>query len=167
MEEEGSTLAGLFYGLGVFFSVLYTVLIQLFSWLLYPLYLLATPLLYLLNGLLTLALLPLRFLLIFEVRSFLSCSSVLSIFLLEKLTRCQTFIYFVTGAVLTGVSVGLFLHYTGGALSQLLQLQPSQQPLSSDFVDPKEEPIDWESKWGNQFLSSTILEEEENSQSSR
>lgn len=81
--------------------------------------------------------------------------------------RPQAFLYFVTGAVLTGVTVGLFLHFTGGAISQLFRLQSSSPPPYQDELeDTKEPPFDWETKWRDQYLSTTILEEEETSQGS-
>jgi hypothetical protein len=71
----------------------------------------------------------------------------------------------VTGAVVTGATVGLCLYLAGDTLSQFLQLQPSDHTsLSTDVVDSKDSSYDWESKM---FMSSTILEEEENSQDSR
>lgn len=73
----------------------------------------------------------------------------------------------MSGAVLTGVTVGLALHYTGDALSQLLRLpSSSSEPPPTDLIDLKEPQLDWETKWRDNYQSSTILEEEENSQSS-
>jgi len=73
----------------------------------------------------------------------------------------------MTGAVLTGVTAGLVLHYIGDALSQLLRLpSTSSEPVLTDLVDQKEPLFDWETKWQDTYQSSTILEEDENSQSS-
>lgn len=89
------------------------------------------------------------------------------LFPLWELTRLQAFIYFITGAVLAGITVGLFLHFAGDALSQLLRLHPSNPPpQQADLVGPKDPPLDWETQWRDQYFSSTILEEEENSQGS-
>lgn len=68
--------------------------------------------------------------------------------------------------MLTGVIVGLFIYFTGDALSQLLNLYPSPEPpASTELVPPKDEPYDWQSKIKDErFMSSTILEEEETSQ---
>ena len=71
----------------------------------------------------------------------------------------------MTGAVLTGIVVGLFLHFTNGAISQLLRSQPfNYMSYSEDVIDSKE--YDWDSKWEAQLPSTTILEEEETSQGS-
>lgn len=59
--------------------------------------------------------------------------------------------------------MGLFLHFTGDALSELLRLRSSQTPSLKDEPDFKDEGIDWQSKWDHQILSTTIPEEEENS----
>lgn len=85
-----------------------------------------------------------------------------------RLTWAQAFIYFVTGAVLAGVIAGLFLHFAGDSLSQLLRLHPSNSRPNDDsnLINSKELAFDWESKWRDQYLPSTILEEDENSQAS-
>ncbi|KAJ5657941.1 uncharacterized protein N7484_001590 [Penicillium longicatenatum] len=127
-------------GLLLILGAIYGFLLNLLSWLFALLYLLVSPLLYLLHGLLKVALFPLQILIKFEA-----------------------FLYFVTGAVITGVTVGLFLHFTGDALSELLRLQSSPSPSPKDEPALKTEPIDWQSKWDHQLLSSTIPEEEENS----
>lgn len=73
----------------------------------------------------------------------------------------------MTGAVLTGVAVGLALHYTGDTLSQLLRLpSTSSEPPPANLIDQKGPPFDWETKWRDHYQTSTILEEDENSQSS-
>ena len=76
----------------------------------------------------------------------------------------------MTGAILTGVTIGLVLYLTSDTLSQLFPLyQSSPRPRlvshkEYDFRSPKDEPIDWESEWVDRLPSSTIVEEEENSQ---
>ncbi|KAJ5552787.1 hypothetical protein N7494_002165 [Penicillium frequentans] len=127
-------------GLLFVLNAIYGILLNLLSWLFSLLYLLVSPLLYLLHGLLTIALFPLQILIKFEA-----------------------FLYFVTGAVITGATVGLFLHLTGDALSELLRLRSGPSPSPKDEPLLKDEPIDWQSKWDHQLLSTTIPEEEENS----
>ncbi|OOQ87462.1 hypothetical protein PEBR_20159 [Penicillium brasilianum] len=127
-------------------SVLFGVLTALFSYtwfFLYSLlYLLASPLVYLGHVLLSIILFPLQVLLKFEA-----------------------FLTFVTGAIVTGAAVGLGLYLAGDSLSQLLRLQPSnEKPYSTDLTESKDSSFDWESKM---FMSSTILEEEENSYDSQ
>ncbi|KAJ5166371.1 uncharacterized protein N7482_005152 [Penicillium canariense] len=122
-------------------SALFGIVTVLFSYTWSVLYLLASPLVYLGHGLLALVLFPVQVLLKFEA-----------------------FLTFVAGAVFTGVTVGLCLYFAGDSLTQLLRLQPSSAPsFPTDLVDPKDPPFDWESRM---FMSSTILEEEENSQDS-
>lgn len=76
-------------------------------------------------------------------------------------------LYFAVVAVLTGVTVGLFLHFTEGAISQLFRLELSSQPPDQELADDsKDDSSDWDLKWEAQLSSSTILEEEETSQSS-
>ncbi|KAJ5669273.1 hypothetical protein N7462_010343 [Penicillium macrosclerotiorum] len=129
-------------GLLLVLSTLLSILKQLFSYGLLLLYLLASPVLYLGRNLLSLALLPLRILIKFEA-----------------------FLTFVTGAVLTGVTVGLFLYITGDTLSQFLRLQQESQLISPDgSIDLKDPSLEWEAKLESPFLPSTILEEEESSQ---
>jgi hypothetical protein len=71
----------------------------------------------------------------------------------------------VTGAIVTGAAVGLGLYFAGDSLSQLLRLQPSnEKALSIALTESKDSSFDWESKM---FMSSTILEEEENSYDSQ
>ncbi|KAJ5570258.1 uncharacterized protein N7459_009688 [Penicillium hispanicum] len=142
-----SALRPLFTGLcGALIYLLYglcSVLVYLCSWLFSLLYWLASPLVYLTHGLLALLFFP-----------------------LQLLVKFEAFLYFVTGAVLTGVTVGVFLHFTSGAIFQLLRLQePSSLPGPDDLDDPKQSPLDWDAKWESQFQT-TILEEEEPSQGS-
>ncbi|KAJ5902532.1 hypothetical protein N7495_003060 [Penicillium taxi] len=112
------------------------ILKQLIYWLFSLLYFLATPFLYCLQVFLSLAFLPVRLLIKFE-----------------------PLIYFVTGAVLTGVTVGLLLHFTGGVLSQLLRIQ-SRKLLILKEVVPENSSLDWEFKWEDRLQQTTILEEE-------
>ncbi|KAJ5701476.1 hypothetical protein N7488_009024 [Penicillium malachiteum] len=127
-------------GLSVAFGMFASTLSYIFSWVFALLHLLVTPLLYLLRGLLWIASLP-----------------------LALIVKLEAFLYFVTGALLTGVTVGLFLYFSGNALTELLRLQSSQSFSPKESLNPKDEPIEWDSKWDNQLLSSTIPEEEENS----
>ncbi|KAJ5107667.1 hypothetical protein N7456_004342 [Penicillium angulare] len=123
------------------YRVIYSVTYHTLSWIFAFLHFLVTPLLWLVYGLLSIALFPLQLLMKFEA-----------------------FLYFVTGAVLTGITVGLFLHFSGGALSELLRLQSNRSPLAVEPPTPKKEALNWEPKWDHHsFLSSTIPEEEENS----
>jgi hypothetical protein len=81
--------------------------------------------------------------------------------------QLQTIIYFMTGAVLTGVTAGLILYYMGDILSQLLRLPSTDsEPAPTDFIEKQELSFDWESRWRDHYQSSTILEEDEPSQSS-
>ncbi|KAJ5248944.1 hypothetical protein N7468_000395 [Penicillium chermesinum] len=148
MEESSGVdaLEGPLFMLRTIFNVFWKPFIWLLSWIVALVYILASPVLALANGLLTVAGLPLRILLKFEA-----------------------FLYYATGAVLTGASVGLLLYFTNTALFQLLQRHNSTEPpLLEDSESVKDEPIDWESKWTDPSpkLSSTIVEEEENSQDS-
>ncbi|GLI79260.1 hypothetical protein PoHVEF18_007590 [Penicillium ochrochloron] len=130
-----SILSALLGVLTVLFSYTWSFLYTLLYWL-------ASPLLYLGRGLLSIALFPLQVLLKFEA-----------------------FLTFVTGAVVTGATVGLCLYFAGDSLSQLLRIQPSiQKAPSTELAEPKDSSYDWESKM---FMSSTILEEEENSHDSQ
>lgn len=157
--DAGSVFNGFILVFGAFFGILKQLLIYVLSFL----YLLASPLLYLGHGLLKLALLPVRIILKFEV---LQCQPKMFL-LLYALTIRQAFIYFVTGAVLTGITVGLFLHFAGTSLTQLLRLESTRPPPHrAELVDPNEPPADWELKWRDQYTSFTILEEEETSQGS-
>lgn len=158
--DASSVFDGLISLVGALLGIVKQILLYVLSFL----YILASPLLYLGHGLLTLALLPLRIILKFEVLE--QCCPVSPLHNC-RLTWWQAFIYFVTGAVLTGVTVGLFLHYVGDSLSQLLRLNPTNpRPKESDLVHPKDSSFEWESKWRDQYLPSTILEEDENSQAS-
>lgn len=85
----------------------------------------------------------------------------------RKAYYSQAFIYFVTGAVLTGITVGLVLYFAGTSISQLLGLDSTSPPsYPPDMVHQNDTPVDWELKWKDQYPSSTILEEEETSQGS-
>lgn len=160
--DADSVFDGLILLVGALFGILKQLLLYVLSFL----YLLASPLLYLGHGLLTLALLPLRIVLKFEV-GYLSTLTGWFFSLIHALTRLQAFIYFVTGAVLTGITVGLFLHFAGDFLSQLLWLHDtSPPPHQTDLVDKNDPLVDWEYKWRDQYPPSTILEEEETSQGS-
>lgn len=73
----------------------------------------------------------------------------------------------MTGAVLTGVLVGLMLHFIGDALAQLLPLHPPKAlEKRNDRKPSKDQLLDWESQWTDWLPSSTIVEEEESSQTS-
>lgn len=81
--------------------------------------------------------------------------------------QLQTILYFMTGAVLTGVTAGLILYYMGDILSQLLRLPSTDpEPAPTDLKEKQEPPFDWETRWRDHYQSSTILEEDEPSQSS-
>ncbi|OQD78439.1 hypothetical protein PENDEC_c001G03464 [Penicillium decumbens] len=131
-------------GLLLVFETLFFLLTRLLAYVLYLVHFLVSPFLYLGYALLSIALLP-----------------------LQLLAKFEAILYFMTGAVLTGVTAGLVLHYIGDALSQLLRLpSTSSEPVLTDLVDQKEPSFDWETKWQDTYQSSTILEEDENSQSS-
>lgn len=90
----------------------------------------------------------------------------------------QGFIYFMTGAVLIGATVGMALHFTGSIITQVLHIQEStektrrrvkREPRESINSTPEEPPFDYlETKTEDtKYLPySTILEEEENSHES-
>ncbi|KGO70699.1 hypothetical protein PITC_055900 [Penicillium italicum] len=134
------------------FSLALGLTIQLLSYLLSTLLFLASPVIYIGHVVLYLALLPLRILVILEA-----------------------FIYFMTGAVLVGASIGMILHFTGSTISQLLQIEESDEPRRPRV---KRELPNFESQHSSfdyleaqtedrKFLPySTILEEEENSHES-
>ncbi|KAJ9484528.1 hypothetical protein VN97_g8831 [Penicillium thymicola] len=125
---------------------------QLLSYLLSTLLFLASPVIYVGHVVLYLTLLPLRILI-----------------------KLEAFIYFMTGAVLVGATIGMILHFTGSTISQFLQIEDSDEPQrprvkrellysepqhpSFDYLEPQTED--------HKFLPySTILEEEENSHES-
>ncbi|KAJ5504826.1 hypothetical protein N7463_007700 [Penicillium fimorum] len=126
--------------------------IQSLSYLLATLLFLASPLIYIGHVVLYLALLPLRILVILE-----------------------GFIYFMTGAVLVGATIGMILHFTGSTISQLLKIEESDEPqrprVKQEHLDfePQNPSFDYlEAQMEDRkFLPySTILEEEENSHES-
>ncbi|CAI7654082.1 unnamed protein product [Penicillium glandicola] len=133
-------------------SLAFFLTIQLLSYLLSTLLFLASPVIYIGHVVLYLALLPLRILIIFEA-----------------------FIYFMTGAVLVGATIGMILHFTGSTISQLLQIEESDEPrrprVKQELLDsePQNSPFNYleAQTEDHKFLPySTILEEEENSQES-
>ncbi|KAJ6134209.1 hypothetical protein N7523_000531 [Penicillium sp. IBT 18751x] len=138
--DVGSVVDGLLLVLGALFFLLK----RLVFYLLYILHCLASPLLYLGHGLLSIALLPLRL-----------------------LAKFEAILYFTTGAVLTGVIAGLTLYYMGDTLSQVLRLPSTSSEPTRDLIEQDDSPFDWETKWRDNYRSSTILEEDEYSQSSR
>ncbi|OQE43492.1 hypothetical protein PENCOP_c003G08722 [Penicillium coprophilum] len=125
---------------------------QLLSYLLATLLFLASPLIYIGHVVLYLALLPLRILMILEA-----------------------FIYFMTGAVLVGATIGMILHFTGSTISQLLQIEESDEPrqphvkrelLDSEPRNPSFDYLEVQIEDRKFLPYSTILEEEENSHES-
>ena len=72
----------------------------------------------------------------------------------------------MTGAALTGVVAGLVLYYMGDTLSQLLRLPSTNSEPTPELIEQDDSPFDWETKWRDNYQSSTILEEDEHSQSS-
>lgn len=72
----------------------------------------------------------------------------------------------MTGAVLTGVTAGLVLYYMGDTISQLLRLPSTDSEPTPNLIDQGDSQFDWETKWRDNYQSSTILEEDEHSQSS-
>ncbi|KAJ5873445.1 uncharacterized protein N7473_013318 [Penicillium subrubescens] len=142
MDDESPAVTGLVSILSALFGVLTVLFSYTWSFIYTLLYWLALPLLYLGRGLLSITLFPLQILLKFEA-----------------------FLTFVTGAVVTGATVGVCLYFAGDSLSQFLRIQPSiQNAPSTELAEPKDQSYDWESKM---FMSSTILEEEENSHDSQ
>ncbi|EPS26228.1 hypothetical protein POX_c04694 [Penicillium oxalicum] len=123
------------------------VVLSAYTWtLLYSvLYVITWPVLSVSNGLLSIALLPLRILLKFEA-----------------------ILTFGMVAAITGATVGICLYLTGDFLSRVFLLSSSdhQKPMNIDSlkIEDSTSTYDWESKM---YLSSTILEEEETSQDSR
>ncbi|KAJ5375485.1 hypothetical protein N7517_007491 [Penicillium concentricum] len=126
--------------------------IQLLSYLLATLLFLASPLIYIGHVVLYLALLPLRILVILK-----------------------GLIYFMTGAVLVGATIGMILHFTGSTISQLLQIEESDEPqrprLKRELLEPEPQNPSFDyleaQMEDRKFLPySTILEEEENSHES-
>ncbi|KAJ5127618.1 hypothetical protein N7448_008397 [Penicillium atrosanguineum] len=137
--DVGSAVDGLLLVLGTLFYLTK----RLIYYLLYLLLFLASPLLFLGRGLLSIVLLPLRLLVKFEA-----------------------ILYFMTGAVLTGVTAGLVLYYMDDTLSQLLRLPSTKSEPTANLIEQDDSPFDWETKWRDNYQSSTILEEDEHSQSS-
>jgi hypothetical protein len=84
----------------------------------------------------------------------------------------------MTGAVLIGATLGMFLHFTGSVISQVLRIEDSpeqprrrvnREPQESTDSTPEQPPFDYlEAKTEDTkyFPYSTILEEEENSHDS-
>ncbi|KAJ5519152.1 hypothetical protein N7453_001574 [Penicillium expansum] len=133
-------------------SLVLSLIIQLLSYFLSTLLFLASPVIYIGHVVLYLALLPLRILVILEA-----------------------FIYFMTGAVLVGATIGMILHFTGSTISQFLQIEESDEPrrprVKRELLDfePQHPPFDYleAQTEDRKFLPySTILEEEENSHES-
>ncbi|KAJ5302174.1 hypothetical protein PENANT_c008G09725 [Penicillium antarcticum] len=129
-------------------SFIFSATIQLLSYLLSPLLFLLSPVIYLGRLALYITLLPLRILI-----------------------RLEAFIYFMTGAVLIGATIGMFLYFTGTGLSHALLIDGSDEPrrraVKREAIDPvpQEPPFDYlDVKIEDQrYLPSTILEEEETS----
>jgi hypothetical protein len=77
----------------------------------------------------------------------------------------------MTGAVLIGATIGMFLYFTGTGLSNILRIEgsdkPRRRPVKHEAIDPAPEdpPFDYlDIKTDDHhFLTSTILEEEETS----
>ncbi|KAJ5475888.1 hypothetical protein N7475_001617 [Penicillium sp. IBT 31633x] len=133
-------------------SLVFGFTIQLLSYLLSLLLFLASPVIYLGHVGLYLALLPLRILI-----------------------KLEAFIYFMTGAVLLGATIGMILHFTGSTISQMVGIEYSDMPrrprVKQESVDstPRNLSFDYLEAQSEErkFLSySTILEEEENSHES-
>jgi hypothetical protein len=81
----------------------------------------------------------------------------------------------MTGAILIGATVGMFLHFSGTTISQFLHIEYSEEPqrprVKREIVDsaPLNPPFDYleAQTEDRKFLPySTILEEEENSHES-
>ncbi|OGE51077.1 hypothetical protein PENARI_c014G06674 [Penicillium arizonense] len=129
-------------------SFIFSVTTQLLSYLLSPLLFLLSPVIYLGRLALYLTLLPLRILI-----------------------RLEAFIYFMTGAVLIGATIGMFLYFTGTGLSHVLRIEdsdePHRRPVKHEAIDPapQDSPFDYLDlkTEDHKFLPSTILEEEETS----
>ncbi|KAJ5972799.1 uncharacterized protein N7479_002717 [Penicillium vulpinum] len=126
--------------------------IRLLSYLLSILLFLASPVIYIGHVVLYLALLPLRILVILEA-----------------------FLYFMTGAVLVGATIGMILHFTGSTISQFLQIEESDEPrrprvkqelLDSEPQNPSFDYLEVQMEDRKFLPYSTILEEEENSHES-
>ncbi|KAJ5252771.1 hypothetical protein N7489_003181 [Penicillium chrysogenum] len=126
--------------------------IQLLSYLLSTLLFLASPVIYIGHVVLYLALLPLRILI-----------------------KLEAFIYFMTGAVLVGATLGMMLHFTGSTLSQVLHIEESDEPrrprvkqelLDSEPQKPSFDYLEAQTEDRKFLPYSTILEEEENSHES-
>ncbi|KAJ5092344.1 hypothetical protein NUU61_007214 [Penicillium alfredii] len=135
-------VAALTYGPAFVHSALAQLLSSLFSLLRFT----ATPLVYLGHCILYVALIPLRI-----------------------VAKFEAFLSFVTGAVLTGALVGLCLHFTGSAVSQLLRIKDTRPRVQVNSADSTgDPPFDYlESKVEDRNLvSDTIVEEEETSQDS-
>lgn len=63
--------------------------------------------------------------------------------------------------------MGLMLHFIGDAMAQFLNVYPSSTLKErEERRAPKDQQLDWESQWTDWLPSSTIVEEEENSQAS-
>ncbi|KAG0160510.1 hypothetical protein Pdw03_0294 [Penicillium digitatum] len=133
-------------------SLVLGLTIQLLSYLLSTLLFIASPVIYIGRVVFSLALLPFRILVILEA-----------------------FIYFMTGAVIVGATIGMALHFTGSTISNLLQIEESDEPrrprVKRELLDfePQRLPFDFlEAQTEDRKLLaySTILEEEENSNES-
>ena len=92
----------------------------------------------------------------------LSLTGLLSFFV-------QVFLYFVTGAMLTGMTIGLLVYWTGAALSRVLRISEDDSHPPADEVEPPEPAFDYLAEWkamgDRQLLSTAIVEEEESSSS--
>ncbi|KAJ5753704.1 uncharacterized protein N7511_007857 [Penicillium nucicola] len=129
-------------------SFIWSVTIQLLSYLLSPLVFLLSPVIYLGRLALYITLLPLRILI-----------------------KLEAFIYFLTGAVLIGATIGMFLYFTGTGLSHALQIEgldePRRRPVKREAIDaaPQGSPFDYLDVKIEDYRHppSTILEEEETS----
>ncbi|KAJ5545446.1 hypothetical protein N7461_007750 [Penicillium sp. DV-2018c] len=135
-------------------SFIFGFALQLLSYLLSSLLFLASPVIYLGHVVLYLTLLPLRI-----------------------LVRLEAFIYFMTGAILIGATVGMMLHFSGTTISQFLHIEYSESEerprprVKRELVEspPPKPPFDYLEALteDRKFLPySTILEEEENSHGS-
>lgn len=76
----------------------------------------------------------------------------------------------MTGALLTGATVGLLVYWTGASLSHVLRISEDDSRPPPDDVEPPKPPYDYLAEWkamgDGQLLSTAIVEEEETSQDS-
>lgn len=76
----------------------------------------------------------------------------------------------MTGALLTGATIGLLVYWTGASLSHVLRISEDDSSPPPDDVEPQERAFDYLAEWkatgDGQLLSTAIVEEEETSQDS-